>query len=161
VEHEAAIVCTSSVLGGQPRLRGRRIQVFNAIWRILEDGLDGFIEDVDIEEEALVRAAIVYCRDRQCLLDKPKFFCAGCTYHLVMQNMTPEEWIRNAPVVSSCEVDHETIARGLNVFLGTPEDMKASITGRDGWAVADRLYNEYRERLALPEVPPRRIAHAL
>jgi hypothetical protein len=64
---------------GRPKLKGRRLTVYDVVSGIHADGLETYLEDREISlEEA--RQAILYSMNLQCQMDRPPNFCHGCIF---------------------------------------------------------------------------------
>jgi hypothetical protein len=92
------IVCTPHTCVGQPRLEGHRLTVWDVVWGAVhycpEDPLLYFREREEYGEgidPELVRQAILYCRERRCLLKNAGIACAYCTLRFGKEEDTHDD----------------------------------------------------------------------
>lgn len=71
------IVSTENVLGGSPRLNGRRLDVRHVIYGFTIESTT-YKQDFEVSEEE-IKHAILYCKDEVCELDKVPQACSGCS----------------------------------------------------------------------------------
>jgi hypothetical protein len=149
------IVCTPDTLSGQPRLEGHRLTVRDIVWGALHyDPNDPLIYFKEREESGVgidpekVRQAILYCKERRCILNNVGHACWGCSLKFEHDEKTFQDFLRNWSDVQE-EVDGTTsIQGGTSVYLGTISDLEEEWAGVNGWEEAEKahrlLKNDYR-----------------
>src|ERR1700755_641192 len=72
------------VCNGAPKLKNRRLTVYDIVSGIYNEGLESYSEDREISiEEA--RQAVWYSKNLQCQIDRPVNFCDGCILRTIKE----------------------------------------------------------------------------
>jgi len=139
------IECTPGTCGGAPRLKGRRINIFNIVSRLAIEPTEEVIQDYQVTS-ADVDEAVEYCRTLQCKVDNPEHFCDGCSLRRVGDDETFEEFLTKHGQVKTSEVDTYNFEDGGLLYLGDIRQLKKQWEGQDGWKLADLVANKKGRR---------------
>ncbi|MCR9252374.1 MAG: hypothetical protein NXI20_18260 [bacterium] len=137
------IISTDDTLGGTPRLRNRRLDVFHVIDGVNYSSKSAYKSDF-LVSDLEISHAIMYCKEEICELHNVPQCCYGCSKKFRNDSPTWEDFCKENDIDGNISED------GTTVFLGDLEDYKKHYEGIDAWKVADKLYMEYREELNLP-----------
>ena len=149
------IINTPDVLGGSPRLKGRRLDVAHVIWGITDydnSNLASYKEDFQVTNDE-IRHAILYCKDEICELQEVVQSCNGCSKKFRNDFDSFEEYLEYFGDVRRIEIDKQQfdIIRDKTILLGGLENHKKDFLGNDIWKKAKILYKELKETLDLPK----------
>ena len=117
------VISSFNVLGGSPRLSGRRLDVQHVIWGITKYDnyrISSYMEDFEVSRDD-IRHAIMYCKDEICELNNVLQSCNGCSKKFKKDQ-------------ERCSDDSFFNDAKLN----------------NVWEVAEDLYNELKNQLDLP-----------
>lgn len=129
-----------NVCAGAPKLKNRRINVYNVVSGIYNEGtVSDYIDDFGITIEEAIQA-VNYCKRQQCLTDKPYNYCDGCT--LRMMN---DETCKDIIEMELGSGDKVSITSDNTVFLGDASEYYESELGKSGWLIAEELLKTYTE----------------
>ena len=149
------IISTPDVIGGSPRLKGRRLDVKHVIWGITEyadNDIKLYKEDFEVTTNE-IRHAIMYCKDEICELQNVFQSCNGCSKKFKKDIENWNENIESNGNVREIETKDEKITKldDNTFFLGTTDEYKDQFEGDDIWRIAKTLFNKYRRFLNLPK----------
>ena len=134
------IVCTPDVCAGAPRLKDLRINVWNVISSVTRESLEEHFEsfpDVSLEH---IKQAVVYCKERKCLEDKPDHFCDGCSLRTEHDAITFEDYLKEFTNVQTTDDDPMPLGPGSMAYTESMEELRKEWEGEDGWKWAEDLY---------------------
>jgi uncharacterized protein (DUF433 family) len=137
-----SIVCTKEVLQGSPRLSGRRLVVGDIVSLVSSYGT---FEEVkrDFELNAsLIKEALLYCSNQQCIKDKPLVYCHNCILR------TEKESLPDLFDLEEKQIDDTKIViEGTSIYFGSKEEYLKDVQGERWWEVASDLLIDFRNEL--------------
>jgi uncharacterized protein (DUF433 family) len=138
------VVHTPDVMGDSPRLRGRRISVYNLVYQLYSEmSIKEYGEDYELNVFDII-SALNYCRYKICIVDNPQNFCYGCSLYKYKSNETFEEFIKRLGYINY--VDNEGMLEdGVVNALGSIEDLQEQWYGEDGWSMAATILEKQIE----------------
>ncbi|WP_169513194.1 DUF433 domain-containing protein [Hymenobacter aerophilus] len=137
-----AIVCTELVLGGSPRVDGRRLAVGDVVSLIEDRNLKEVVDDFELKISE-IRQALQYCSSLQCKIDMPVVFCHNCSLRRKQEGPVDTSDFEEIVLGSS------TIVKGHNsIFLGSMSEMLEEGSGRDRWKIAAELLIDLRREMS-------------
>ncbi len=133
------IVCTPHTLGGAPRLKNRRISVFDIV-NHLASGItvEEYSNEFEVSEN-YVLTALHYCQKRFCIINNPENFCFGCTLYSMKKNETFDEFSKRLGITTYIDnIDDKLEDNSLNL-IGNRQDLLEYWQGVDGWSLARNI----------------------
>ena len=142
---EKIIISSEDIIGGSPRIKGRRLDVNHVITGIINyKSVSLYQSDFEVSNTD-VRHAIMYCKDEVCVSENVPQSCNGCSKKFSkdikkwnkLDFKETKDWVIN-------KVGNKSI------YLGNLKELKEQFDGTDVWKNAKELYNKLKIELDLP-----------
>jgi uncharacterized protein (DUF433 family) len=137
------IESTNGVCSGAPRIKNRRITVYNVIGTLYNgDSISEYAKDYEVEEN-VIKEAIEYCKSLACQTSNVYQYCEGCILRTLNEKEAPFNKDDYYEVISE-QGDIITLKKdGKEIFLGTMEELINEECGCSGWEKAEALFEKY------------------
>jgi uncharacterized protein (DUF433 family) len=136
------IESTPDVCSGAPRIKGRRITIFNVISALFYGStINEYSEEYEVEVDAILEA-IEYCKLQKCKNSNVYQYCSGCILRTFNEesNFNAEDYYE----VTDEEGYSITLKKdGTEIFLGTKEELIENEFGYLGWVRAETVFEKY------------------
>lgn len=129
------IESTQGICGGQPRISGRRITVFNVVARLYwEKSIATVMEDMELTMYE-IKAAVSFCKSLEC--KNCLTFCSGC----ILRSIKDNDFVVNSNQVREIRLTgNETmVIDGNAIFLGSLSEFRDEKFGLPGWAISEEV----------------------
>jgi uncharacterized protein (DUF433 family) len=135
------IICTEHILGGSPRINGRRLAVGDVVSLLNYGTLSEVFNDFELSRTE-VRQALQYCSTLQCQADNPKTFCHNCSLR------RRQEGPLDTSNLEEIRDGESVYVKGNNfIALGSMEESLNDWNGRGWWKIAVDLLIDLRVEL--------------
>jgi uncharacterized protein (DUF433 family) len=128
------------VCNGAPKIKGRRLTVYDVVSGIFNEGLDVYLSDREISI-AEASQAILYSRNLQCQIDAPQNFCSGCILRTIKDG-----WKFSREELQEITLENQTkitLTEGGGIYLDAIEKYEHEKFGNLGWAMAETVLQRY------------------
>jgi uncharacterized protein (DUF433 family) len=128
------------VCNGAPKLKGRRLTVYDVVSGIFNEGLDVYLSDKEISIEEASQA-ILYSKNLQCQIEAPNNFCDGCILRTIKDG-----WKFSREELQEITLENQTtitLTEGGGIYLGTVKEYENEMFGKLGWAMAEAVLERY------------------
>ncbi|MCP4219997.1 MAG: DUF433 domain-containing protein [bacterium] len=136
-KNDSFIECQKGICGGCPRIKGRRITVYNVVTGIhFENSIQIACEEMEIDIVA-AKQAVVYCAQLQCVKDETLLnYCSGCILREMFENnpkmSKPDIFIEKREIKYLDE--YEWL---LDIDNKDKEDIEDIEEAEEGWKLAE------------------------
>jgi uncharacterized protein (DUF433 family) len=128
-----------AICWNQPKIKGRRLTVYNVVSGINYDGLE-YLTDHKLDI-IVVKEALNYCSSLECQKDSTGNFCNGC-----ILNSLKNGWKIDRNELEEITINNEKFLKykdSDSIYLGSLEDYEEDSFGKMGWKIAEEVKEKY------------------